>query len=64
VFNMLEQRDIDDVVIMGVHTNLCVLGRPFGIRQLVYAGKRPCSAAISRTRSTGFRSDTIRVPTS
>ena len=41
VFNMLEQRAIDDVVIMGVHTNLCVLGRPFGIRQLVHAGKRP-----------------------
>lgn len=26
---------------MGVHTNVCVLGRPFGIRQLVYLGKRP-----------------------
>lgn len=25
---------------MGVHTNICVLGRPFGIRQLVYLGKR------------------------
>jgi len=41
VFNLLEAQQIDDVVVMGVHTNLCVLGRPFGIRQLVYLGKRP-----------------------
>jgi nicotinamidase-related amidase len=41
VFNLLESRGIDDVVVMGVHTNICVLGRPFGIRQLVYLGKRP-----------------------
>jgi hypothetical protein len=24
---------------MGVHTNVCVLGRPFGIRQLTYLGQ-------------------------
>jgi hypothetical protein len=24
---------------MGVHTNVCVLGRPFGIRQMVYLGQ-------------------------
>jgi hypothetical protein len=24
---------------MGVHTNMCVLGRPFGIRQMVRLGK-------------------------
>lgn len=41
VFNLLEQRGIDDVLVMGVHTNLCVLGRPYGIRQLVRLGKRP-----------------------
>lgn len=41
VFNLLEQRGIADVVLMGVHTNICVLARPFGIRQLVYLGKRP-----------------------
>jgi hypothetical protein len=28
-----------NVVLMGVHTNMCVLGRPFGIRQLVRLGK-------------------------
>jgi len=41
VFNLLEHRGIEDVVVMGVHTNICVLGRPYGIRQLVYLGKRP-----------------------
>ncbi len=39
VFNLLTGRGIDNVIIMGVHTNRCVLGRPFGIRQLVYVGK-------------------------
>ena len=29
---------IDNVIVMGVHTNMCVLGRPFSIRQLVYQG--------------------------
>ena len=41
VFNLLEERGILDVLIVGVHTNICVLARPFGIRQLVYLGKRP-----------------------
>jgi hypothetical protein len=27
--------------IQGRHTNICVLGRPYGIRQPVYLGKRP-----------------------
>jgi nicotinamidase-related amidase len=39
IFNLLQQRAIDNVIVMGVHTNRCVLGRPFGIRQLVYVGK-------------------------
>ncbi len=39
VYSLLEQRGIDDVIVMGVHTNRCVLGRPFGIRQMVYLGK-------------------------
>ena len=41
LFALLENRRIDDVVVMGVHLNRCVLGRPYGIRQLVYWGKRP-----------------------
>ena len=39
VYNLLEQRGIDNVIVMGVHTNRCVLGRPFGIRQMAYVGK-------------------------
>lgn len=38
---LLEERAIQEVVVIGVHTNRCVLGRPYGIRQLVYWGKRP-----------------------
>ena len=41
VFNLLEERDIRDVFLMGVHANVCVLSRDFGIRQLVRIGKRP-----------------------
>lgn len=36
---LMHQRGIKNVIVMGVHTNMCVLGRPFGIRQLVYQGK-------------------------
>ena len=39
VYNLLQQRGIDNVIIMGVHVNMCVLGRPFSIRQMVSLGK-------------------------
>jgi nicotinamidase-related amidase len=39
IYNYLVQEGIDNVVLMGVHTNMCVLGRPFGIRQMVRLGK-------------------------
>ena len=39
IWNLLEQRGIRNVILMGVHTNMCVLGRPFGLRQLVRNGK-------------------------
>ena len=39
VWNLLQQRKIDNVIVCGVHTNMCVLGRPFGIRQLTRLGK-------------------------
>ena len=39
IFNFLEQEGRKNVVLMGVHTNMCVLGRPFGIRQQKYLGK-------------------------
>ncbi len=38
-YYMLQERSIDNVIVMGVHTNMCVLGRPFSIRQLVYQDK-------------------------
>lgn len=34
VWNLLRARDIGHVMLVGVHTNMCVLGRPFGLRQL------------------------------
>lgn len=39
VWNLLTARKIDNVIICGVHLNMCVLGRPFAIRQLVRLGK-------------------------
>jgi nicotinamidase-related amidase len=39
VWNLLTARKIDNVLICGVHLNMCVLGRPFAIRQLVRLGK-------------------------
>jgi nicotinamidase-related amidase len=39
VFNLLAERGITYVVLTGVHLNMCVLGRPFGIRQMVRLGK-------------------------
>jgi type 1 glutamine amidotransferase/nicotinamidase-related amidase len=39
VWTLLEKRGIDNVILMGVHTNMCVLGRPFGLRQMVKNGK-------------------------
>jgi nicotinamidase-related amidase len=39
IWNLLESRGIKNVVLLGVHTNMCVLGRPFGLRQLSKNGK-------------------------
>ena len=38
-YYLMRQRGIKNVVIVGVHTNMCVLGRPFSIRQMVYQGQ-------------------------
>lgn len=38
-WNLLEERKIKNVILCGVHLNMCVLGRPFAIRQQVYLGK-------------------------
>src|SRR5205085_5328133 len=39
IWNLLEQRKIKNVILPGVHTNMCVLGRPFGLRQMAKNGK-------------------------
>ncbi len=39
IWNLLESRNIDNVILMGVHTNMCVSGRPFGLRQMAKNGK-------------------------
>ena len=38
-YNLMRQRGITNVIVMGVHQNLCVLGRPIAIRQMVHAGQ-------------------------
>lgn len=39
IHNFLQQEGRQNVVLMGVHTNMCVRGRPFGIRQQKYLGR-------------------------
>jgi nicotinamidase-related amidase len=38
-FRLMQQRGITNVIVMGVHQNMCILGRPFSIRQLVRQGQ-------------------------
>jgi len=38
IFGLLQSRGIRHVILMGVHLNMCVLGRPFGIRRMVLQG--------------------------
>lgn len=39
IYNFCEQEGIKNIVLMGVHTNYCILARPFGIRQMKRLGK-------------------------
>ncbi|MEX2214141.1 MAG: ThuA domain-containing protein [Phycisphaeraceae bacterium] len=39
IWNLLESRGIKNVILLGVHTNMCVLGRPFGLRRMAENGK-------------------------
>jgi nicotinamidase-related amidase/type 1 glutamine amidotransferase len=39
IWSILDDRGIDNVILMGVHLNMCVLGRPFGLRQMAKNGK-------------------------
>lgn len=38
MWNVFQREGIRNVILMGVHTNMCVLGRPFGIRMWTYLG--------------------------
>jgi nicotinamidase-related amidase/type 1 glutamine amidotransferase len=38
-YHLMRQRGITNVLVMGVHVNMCVLGRPFSIRQMVRQGQ-------------------------
>ena len=39
IWNLLDARGIDNVILAGVHVNMCVSGRPFGLRQMTKNGK-------------------------
>ncbi len=38
IYNYLVAEKVDNIIYMGVHTNMCVLGRSFGIRQMTRLG--------------------------
>lgn len=38
-YYLMRERGITNVIVMGVHANMCVLGRPFSIRQMVAQGQ-------------------------
>jgi nicotinamidase-related amidase len=38
-YYLMRERGITNVLVMGVHQNMCVLGRPFSIRQMVLQGQ-------------------------
>jgi len=38
LFNLYRQRGIENILILGVHTNMCVLGRSFAIKAMVRWG--------------------------
>lgn len=39
IWSILERNKLKNVMLVGVHTNMCVLGRPFGLRQMAQNGK-------------------------
>lgn len=39
IWSILAAENRPNVILLGVHTNMCVLGRPFGLRQLAKNGK-------------------------
>ena len=39
IAGLFDQKKIKNVILMGVHTNMCVIGRSFGLRNMVRLGK-------------------------
>jgi nicotinamidase-related amidase len=39
IFNLLQQESRENILLMGVHTNMCILNRPFAIRRMLALGK-------------------------
>ena len=42
VYSLMKEKGIDTLIVMGVHTNMCVLNRTFAIKQMVKWGVRTC----------------------
>lgn len=40
IWSILEKHGRENIILLGVHTNMCVLGRPFGLRQMSRNRKR------------------------
>ena len=40
VYNFMRQKGVENVIMMGVHTNMCVLNRPYAIKAFVKKGLR------------------------
>ena len=40
IYNFCKQEGITNIALMGVHTNICILNRSFGIRQMTRWGYR------------------------
>jgi nicotinamidase-related amidase len=40
IYNVLKEHHIDTLIYMGVHANMCILGRSFGVRQMSKWGMR------------------------
>src|SRR5262249_41186214 len=61
VYNFLRQEGIKNLVLMGVHTNMCVLGRTFAIREMTRSGV-PCILVRDLTDTMYDPNDAPYVP--
>jgi hypothetical protein len=52
IYSLLRARGIENLLVMGVHTNMCILNRTFAIKQMPQVG---------RALRTGTRSDRFHV---